>query len=523
MTYPALIAEIEAGKVKIPQFQREFVWSIEKSAALIDSILRGYPIGTFIFWRTKESLRSVRNIGGIQLKDTPEGEYANQVLDGQQRLTSLFASIRGVKIEQDGGSEDFADIRINLRATDDQPIVIVGNADSDPKSTVRLVDLVNGGMSFLTQFPKEYWELIDQYSKRLATFLFSIVLVKDAPIEVATEIFTRINEGGKPLTPFEIMIAKTYIDGEFDLGERCDEMEEILSKAEFETIPPVVFLQLNAVLIAKDCRKKTILGLNKQKFVETWKQTDFAIRAAVDYVKSNLSIPASRLLPYPNLLVPMGYFFAQRKNGPKDDGERSQLNRLFWQVALSGRYSGSTETEIAADVRRIDEILACKEPDYPTLPDIDVNFVKEHGRFSTGRALVKTMLCVLAAQNPRDFDDHALVKIDNDWLIQANSKNYHHFFPKAFLKKKGVERSMINHIANITIIGADLNKRVIKAKAPSSYLADFKKTNKKLRETLATHLIDLDNDGVMDDDFETFFIHRCEAISRRLKTLVTPA
>ncbi len=61
-TFSNLIDEIEKGQIKIPQFQRDFVWTIQKSASLIDSIIKGYPIGTFILWRTKERLRSVKNI-----------------------------------------------------------------------------------------------------------------------------------------------------------------------------------------------------------------------------------------------------------------------------------------------------------------------------------------------------------------------------------------------------------------------------------------------------------------------------
>lgn len=65
MQYTMLIANIEQGLIKIPQFQRQFVWSIEQSAKLLDSILKGYPIGSFILWETKERLRSIRNIGQI--------------------------------------------------------------------------------------------------------------------------------------------------------------------------------------------------------------------------------------------------------------------------------------------------------------------------------------------------------------------------------------------------------------------------------------------------------------------------
>ena len=101
--FSALIVDIEKGQIKIPQFQRDFVWELTKSANLMDSIIKGYPIGTFIFWKTKERLRSVRNIGGVELPESLSGDYIHFVLDGQQRLTSLFASLKGLKIKRDNG------------------------------------------------------------------------------------------------------------------------------------------------------------------------------------------------------------------------------------------------------------------------------------------------------------------------------------------------------------------------------------------------------------------------------------
>src|SRR4051812_17691687 len=100
--YDSLIHEIEKGLVKIPQFQRDFVWDKEKAAGLIDSVLKGYPIGTFILWKTKERLRSVRNLGGIILPETPKGDFVLYILDGQQRMTSLFTVFKGLTIERDG-------------------------------------------------------------------------------------------------------------------------------------------------------------------------------------------------------------------------------------------------------------------------------------------------------------------------------------------------------------------------------------------------------------------------------------
>ena len=87
--YSDLINDIQKGIIKIPKFQRDFVWSIDKTANLLDSILKGYPIGTFILWRTDERINDIKNIGNLDIPDTPEGTKVEYVLDGQQCWRSL--------------------------------------------------------------------------------------------------------------------------------------------------------------------------------------------------------------------------------------------------------------------------------------------------------------------------------------------------------------------------------------------------------------------------------------------------
>lgn len=128
------------------------------------------------------------------------------------------------------------------------------------------------------------------------------------------------------------------------------------------------------------------------------------------------------------------------------------------------------------------------------------------------------LLCLLAYQQPQSFADNALVRINNSWLKQANSKNYHHFFPKAFLQKKGEDSFYINHIANITIVDDFLNKRSIRDKAPSRYIADLQASNPHLADALKTHLIgDPKSWGILSDDHDLFFQKRLERFSRELK------
>ncbi len=518
-TFTALMGDIEKGQVKIPQFQRDFVWDLKRSARLLDSIIKGYPIGTFILWKTKERLRMVRNIGGFKLPEPDEGDFAELVLDGQQRLTSLFAASKGEKVtKEDGRSDDFGQIYVDLQAKEDDPIVITDITGKNPRSTIKLTDLLYGGLKQLSAYPPEYLEKLDEYRKRIFSYNYSLVSVKEAPLSVATDIFTRINTGGKELTLFEIMVAKTYDEKRnFDLSGKFDELVDDLGIIDYETVSDMTVLQTVAVILEKECTRNKILSLKKQAFIDTWGKAKDAIEAACEYFSSYYRIPVSGLLPYSTLIVPFAYFFYNHPDRPSGDKQR-YLQDFFWRCALSARYSSGVESKLAQDVKRIDLILKDELPKYDWGIDTSPEFIINQGWFSTGRSYVKAILCIYAYHEPKSFIDDSRVNISNDWLKQANSKNYHHFFPKDFLKKSGEDDFYTNHILNITIVDDFLNKREIKAKAPSKYMKEFQGKNPKLDATMKTHLInDLTQYGVWDDDYDKFFDERAKAVSRELQ------
>ncbi len=511
------MADIEGGIIKIPQFQRDFVWTRAKSAKLLDSMIKGYPIGTFIFWRTKEQLRTVRNIGNAELPETPEGDYAKQVLDGQQRLTSLYASLKGLKVDRNGHKDDFSEIFVDLDASEDGDIVTTDVSKKAPKTYLRLCDLMEGKFTFFGTFPQKYHEKLDDYKQRLTSYAFSVILVKEAPIDVATEIFTRINTGGQQLTVFEIMVAKTFDkERNFDLAEQYEQLVERLTHIDYSTIQPSVVLQAVAAIIARAISKKQILLLKKKRFVAVWPEVCDAIERAAEYFRNQYRIPVSRLLPYQSLLVPFAYFFYQHPDPPSGD-IRVYLQDFFWRVSLTSRYSRSVESQIEQDLKRIDTILQGELPKYDFGVDLSPEFIDENGYFSTNRAYIKAILCILGYQEPKSFRDDSVVRISNDWLKRANSKNYHHFFPRAYLVKHGYEERRANHVANITIVDDFLNKRDIKAKAPATYMKRYAKENKRLDRTMRTHLIQLKSCGVWQNDYEKFIRRRCQLISRELE------
>ncbi len=292
-----LINDVKRGLIKIPQFQRDFIWSKEKAASLMDSIVKGYPIGTIILWKTKETLRSVRNLGGVSLPETPSGDFIQYVLDGQQRLTSIFASLSGAKVKREYRIEDFSEIYINLQAADDDEIVIANHDGIDEKSIIKLTSLLFGDLKYLFSFSTEYHQKLQRYKTNVETYPIPSILIREVPIDVATEIFTRINEGGKPLSVFEIMVAKTFdIERIFDLAEAYDDLIKKLERVDYETISDATVLRTVSVILTKECSKKVILNLNKTNFIDIWPEAVDAIERAVDYFRNYFKIPVSKLL-----------------------------------------------------------------------------------------------------------------------------------------------------------------------------------------------------------------------------------
>jgi hypothetical protein len=300
--YPDFFSQIENGTIKIPQFQRNFVWSRSKAAALLDSVVKGYPVGTFIFWHTNERLRTVRSIGNGKFKDKPRGEYLDYVIDGQQRLTSLYAAINGsTVVRANGRTDDFSQIFIDLDADEHEDIVTTSQSDVD-RSYIALSELLGGQfLTLLQDYDESYYPKLQHYMTALKTYNFPVVFVKDAEIDLATEIFTRINVSGQALTPFQILVAKTYDERRgFDLSEAFASLSAKLAELSFD-IGQMTPLQLIALIRTRDCRRQNVLKLEKTTVINLWDPVRSAIEDAIDHLRQVQGVKVSELLPYGGL------------------------------------------------------------------------------------------------------------------------------------------------------------------------------------------------------------------------------
>ena len=310
--YADLIHEIQRGIIKIPKFQRDFVWTIDKTAKLLDSILKGYPIGTFILWQTDERINDIKNVGNLDIPDTPDGVKVQYVLDGQQRITSLFAAYLGAQIRKVGEKKitNYGDIVVNLdvdiHANDEQVI----SEEPIGQKYLSLCDVLNFSYSkakeLSQRFSEEELERIDQYSTAFKTYEFSTVVLRKEDVDSAIEVFTRINTGGQTLTLFEIMSAKTYDEAQgFDMQVKWEEFIKELKDIKYESVSSSIALTLIALLLSrtKECKRKTILSLEKQSFIDNWYTVISALKDSIDYFRTTYRIPVSQLLPYDYLIT----------------------------------------------------------------------------------------------------------------------------------------------------------------------------------------------------------------------------
>jgi len=232
ISFDEILRGVDKGLIQIPPFQREFVWSAKAIQDLLDSIYRGYPIGSFIFWKTSKRLPYHRKIGGLDLSEAAEGTNIDYVLDGQQRITSLYAAVKGARIE-----EMYYKFYFDLSIGKFDYSKIDKNSETEKttkKDSLRvpLEKLFVDGPSYrryMREFPDKFQNILDTLYVRFKDYAFSVIYVIEEnenteknDIKKITNIFTRINETGKKLTIVAKMIARCWGEG-YDLRGKLND------------------------------------------------------------------------------------------------------------------------------------------------------------------------------------------------------------------------------------------------------------------------------------------------------------
>lgn len=518
-----LMNKVEKGFIQIPRFQREFVWKPKDSASLIDSILRNYPIGTVTMWNETTIRLETIELGGHKFPAPQQGFATNYVLDGQQRITSIYAVIKGITVK----NQDYSKIYLLLEGTNSDDKLVVTDVDNlNPEQYISIKDLYDfDAAAILGRYGNPSISVIQAYSNRLKNYPIPTIEMTDASIEVATEIFTRINTQGKRLSLVEIMNAKVYDEARnFDLNEKRKNQKTSWATSNFDTISDATVMQALGLCIKAPYSAKgsAILSLTRDEVINNWDKIDQAFSRAIDYLRSSYRIPGSKFLPYDAMILPFVYYFYNHVSPVIEPTYEPYLRDYFWRCGLTQRYTEGLVGKVTQDVEMVRKLFQGIKPiNHPAI-NISSQAIRQDGEYKSGSAYAKTFLCLYAAQGPKSFNTGATVILDNSWLSSSSGKNDHHFFPKAYMARVAPGRD-VNNVVNITLIDSYLNKNIIRDRAPSDYMAEFMRLNPNLDSTMQTHLIgDFDEFGINANDYNLFFAKRVAEIQKVITSFIIP-
>ena len=506
------------GTVRIPGFQRNFVWEPSRAASLIDSIHRGYPVGSVLLWRTRNSLKTERKLGGFELPPPDKDYPVDYVLDGQQRLTSIFAAFQTVlpapAEDPDLWLPIYYDFTAPEAAQNSQFVALPRDAVV-PEAHFPLNTFFDP-----VKFSAATKELSDERNVEIVRvqqqFVEALIPVETFESEDRASVaivFERVNRLGVPLDIFQLLTAWTWSD-DFDLQENFNSLAEEFEEFGFEEVGSDGDLMLRccSAILLSDPSPTALVDISGTEVRDQFPLVTASIRRAVDFLRENLHIRSLKLLPYSSQLIPLAAYFSTRVTEAISDSDRKVLLAWFWRSSFSHRYSGNPGRNIRRDVEEAIKLRKGKESrlgDFPVPLDSDF-FISN--RFAVKNVATKTYILMLAGLGPRSFLSGEKISLDKV-LAEPNRSEYHHCFPRAMLAREGMSDAMANALANFAIISRSEN-RTISDKNPSVYRSLMPAN---LDEVLASALIP---ESLFGDDYAFFLGERVQKLNALRKELV---
>jgi hypothetical protein len=506
------------GTIRIPGFQRPFVWDPQRAALLMDSIYKGYPMGSLLFWRTRHRLKTERKLGLFELPP-PDADYpVDYVLDGQQRLTSIFSTFQTTLTPAEANADVWLPIYYDFLAEEDaQDSRFVAlkpeDADRDQYSPLSVfLDPVafNKATKVLSDARNE--EIV-KVQQRFVEALIPVQTFESEDRKSVAIVFERVNRMGIELDIFQLLTAWTWSD-EFDLQQRFQSLAEEFSEFGFEAVGDDTDLMLRccAAVLKRNPSPASLVDVNGADVRTAFDGVAHAIRRAIDFVRVNFNVHHVGLLPYSALLIPLAAFFSVNPGKPVTDGQRATLVRWFWRSCFSHRYSGNPQRNIRRDIV---EAVNLREGAPSALTDMPLpagsDFFTRY-RFSIRTVATKAFILLLAQQHPRTFLSGEPIKVDKV-LAEPNRSEYHHCFPKARLATTRSSEE-INALANFAVISRADN-RTISDKLPSEYRALMPADASDIQRSAVIP------DSLFADDFDLFIQERSRMLNALMLGLVS--
>lgn len=515
-----LIGSVTEGRVRIPAFQRGFVWDANRVAQLMDSIYKGYPFGALLFWRTKAELRTERDLGPFILPPRPPDYPVDYVLDGQQRLTSIFGVFQTDL--QPVGTIDWTKIYFDYRSNNDaqeSQFLALSPEEVNPNTHFPLSVLFDAsayGAAFRS-LPDDVIPVIDDLHSRFKETDIPIqTFVTDDRAGVAI-VFERVNRLGVELDTLQLLSAWTWSD-DFDLQSKFEELSEEVAPFGFKGVGEDVTLLLRCcgAIVEGDASPKTIISLNGAKVRDRFPLLVNGLKGAIDFVRRELSVEKLDNLPYATCLVPLAVFFASEdsESVKVNDGQRRQLLRWLWKASFSSRYGRAVTRNLEIDIAEVIRLrtgLPSKLDDFPVHVDAQT-FLSN--KFNLNTVMSKTFVLLLAQERPRSLVSGQVISL-SEVLRNYNRNEFHHLYPQAFLKSRDIPVEDQSPLANFCFINA-IDNKILGGESPNTY-----------RKLLASDLHDVLRRAIcpeaelFSDRYRTFLEARSKLLASRARRRMT--
>jgi hypothetical protein len=517
-----LIQKVHAGQIRIPSFQRGFVWDSDRVAHLMDSIYKGFPFGTLLFWRTKTPLKTERKLGPFVLPDGDPDYPLDYILDGQQRATSIFGVFQSLLSPSFGEDDSIFKIYFDL-----------SNETSVQDSNFIYVpdDLVIKEKHFPLKLlfnPPEYRKYLRDLNEGIASkvdILYEKFTTARIPVQTfetddraaVAIVFERINRMGVELDTLQLLSAWTWSD-DFDLQEQFMELAEELSPYGFKDVgeDSDLLLRCCAAIIKGDASPGSIIELNGEEVRTRFLEIRKGILGAVDFLRLNCNAYSAAILPFANIIIPLSVFFAtsaEQDTSPSSQ-QRSILLYWIWRTFFSRRYSKRLE-QLNDDIRHVKNLREDLRSDLGNFNfDFERNFFTE-SIFNLNTVNTKAFVLLLANQGPLSFISSSPVSLGNV-LREANKKEFHHLFPKKHLTDIGAPNAKINSLVNFAIINRAENNK-LGGSRPSQYLAKMPVNEESRKLILKKSLCPV---SLFLDDFDSFSEERAALLVYEAKVLM---
>lgn len=512
-----LIARIESGDIKIPAFQMGFVWDQEQVLELLDSVYRNYPVGSVLLWSSNEKLKATRNVAGFSIPDRPLEYPVNYVLDGQQRLSTIY----GVFCRDRTLAEVDATYKVDhevfnisfdfVRQRFESPLNVPDQMRAIPLSVLFDTDKLFPAMDALT--PDDRKAAQDLYSRFSNYELPVVTISKRSKDEVGT-IFERINNTGTTLSTLDLMVAWTWSE-DFHLQDEINQLLDGLEAKNFGDISARIVLQSLSGMLRKSTTTRTILSLDPDTVRKSFPELVESLELAIDALATQFKVNSVEFLPHLQQIVPLVYFYSKTKAPTPTQLEF--LRKWFWTTSFSRRYSSQTDEKMDEDIVIFDDLAQGRGPSLAKYSYSVDHKTLIRQQLTKSSPLARAFLLLMAHREPKDLTNGAAVDVGNA-LASYNRKEYHHVFPRAYLKKRDAPTEKVNSICNFCFLPAQSNKR-ISSKAPSDYI--FSITPDELRKSiLESNLLPLKTEIYQKDDLEDFLQARAQAILQYLDSLL---